>query len=193
MLSKLKSQFEELRSKVVFLDCVKKYLEVMTKLYDFPTLLCLILNYFDPLIWSLVFLQILSVDQWGLEVSLLPSLAACGPGSLNLQSSQDPSVLCFGTKGKSTLQAGSPLGLMAYLYARYYWWGFNRCVRTIAFLQSSHEAVQMSQSVISFLLFIILICPTKGFSQGLRSENYQTERNWRLMFFLKTGVSSQLR
>ncbi|XP_036980420.1 kinase non-catalytic C-lobe domain-containing protein 1 isoform X1 [Acanthopagrus latus] len=89
MLSKLKSQFEELRSKVVFLDGVKKYLEV------------------------------LSVDQWGLEVSLLPSLAVCGPGSLDLQSAEDPSVLCFSaSKGKSTLQAGSPLGLMAYLYAR---------------------------------------------------------------------------
>ncbi|XP_076599150.1 kinase non-catalytic C-lobe domain-containing protein 1 isoform X1 [Chaetodon auriga] len=89
MLSKLKSQFEELRSKVVFLDCVKRYLEI------------------------------LSVDQWGLEVSLLPSLAVCGPGSLDLQSSEDPAVLSFGTsKGKTTLQAGSPLGLMAYLYAR---------------------------------------------------------------------------
>ncbi|KAE8280313.1 hypothetical protein D5F01_LYC20872 [Larimichthys crocea] len=90
MLSKLKAQFEELRSKVVFLDGVKKYLEI------------------------------LSVDQWGLEVSLLPSLAVCGPGSLDLQSSEDPSVLSFGTsKGKTTLQAGSPLGLMAYLYARF--------------------------------------------------------------------------
>ncbi|GLD56043.1 protein very KIND, partial [Lates japonicus] len=89
MLSKLKSQLEELRSKVVFLDCVKKYLEI------------------------------LSVDQWGLEVSLVPSLAVCGPGPLDLQSSEDPSVLNFGSsKGKSTLQAGSPLGLMAYLYTR---------------------------------------------------------------------------
>uniref|UniRef100_UPI0037E750FF kinase non-catalytic C-lobe domain-containing protein 1 n=1 Tax=Semicossyphus pulcher TaxID=241346 RepID=UPI0037E750FF len=89
MLSKLKNQFEELRSKVVFLDGVKKYLEV------------------------------LSVEQWGLEVSLLPSLAVCGPGSLDLQSSEDLSVLSFGTsKGKSTLQAGSPEGLMAYLYGR---------------------------------------------------------------------------
>lgn len=30
MVCKLKSQFEELRSKVLFLDCVKKYLEVPT-------------------------------------------------------------------------------------------------------------------------------------------------------------------
>ncbi|XP_053189054.1 kinase non-catalytic C-lobe domain-containing protein 1 [Scomber japonicus] len=89
MLSKLKSQLEELRSKVAFLDCVKKYLEI------------------------------LCVDQWGLEVSLLPSLAAYGPGPLNLQSSEDPSVLSFGgSKGKKTLQAATPLGLMAYLYAR---------------------------------------------------------------------------
>ncbi|XP_034079635.1 kinase non-catalytic C-lobe domain-containing protein 1 isoform X3 [Gymnodraco acuticeps] len=89
MLSKLKSQLAELRSKVVFLDTVKKYLEI------------------------------LSVDQWGLEVSLLPSLASCGPGSLDFHSSEDPSALSFGnSKGKSILQVGSPLGLMAYLYAR---------------------------------------------------------------------------
>nr|XP_020507638.1 kinase non-catalytic C-lobe domain-containing protein 1 isoform X1 [Labrus bergylta] len=88
MPSKIKTQFEELRSKVLFLDSVKKYLEV------------------------------LSVDQWGLEVSLLPSLAVCGP-SVDVQSSEDPSVLSYGTsKGKRTLQAGSPEGLMAYLYAR---------------------------------------------------------------------------
>ncbi|KAJ4948756.1 hypothetical protein JOQ06_020279, partial [Pogonophryne albipinna] len=89
MLSKLKSQLAELRSKVVFLDTVKKYLEI------------------------------LSVDQWGLEVSLLPSLASSGPGSLDFHSSEDPSALSFGnSKGKSILQVGSHLGLMAYLYAR---------------------------------------------------------------------------
>lgn len=44
MLSKLKSQFEELKSKVVFLDCVKKYLEVLRNLYDslLFAILCLI-------------------------------------------------------------------------------------------------------------------------------------------------------
>uniref|UniRef100_A0A8C7XLQ3 Uncharacterized protein n=1 Tax=Oryzias sinensis TaxID=183150 RepID=A0A8C7XLQ3_9TELE len=89
MLSKLKSQLDELRSKVTFLDCVKKYLEV------------------------------LSVDRWGLEVSLLPSLAVSGRDSCELQSSDNPSALSFSvSKGKSTLQAGSRLGLMAYLYAR---------------------------------------------------------------------------
>ncbi|KAM9364921.1 kinase non-catalytic C-lobe domain-containing protein 1 [Pholidichthys leucotaenia] len=89
LLSKLKSQLEELRYRVAFLDSVKKYL------------------------------KILSVDQWGLEVSLLPSLAFCNPDSLDLQSSEDLSFLSFGTnRGKRSLQAGSPLGLMAYLYAR---------------------------------------------------------------------------
>lgn len=36
MLSKLKAQLEELRSKVVFLDCVKKYLEVLTSATIIP-------------------------------------------------------------------------------------------------------------------------------------------------------------
>ncbi|KAF3708577.1 Protein very KIND [Channa argus] len=63
--------------------------------------------------------SVLSVEQWGLELSLLPSLATCGQGFLDLQSTENPSGLSFGTsKGKRTLQAGSPLGLMAYLYAR---------------------------------------------------------------------------
>ncbi|XP_056147440.1 kinase non-catalytic C-lobe domain-containing protein 1 [Lampris incognitus] len=89
MLAKLKSQLEELKSKLEFLDSVKKYLEI------------------------------LSMDQWGLDVSLLPSLVASGPSSLHLQATEDPVVLSFGTsKGKSCLQSGSPLGLMAYLYAR---------------------------------------------------------------------------
>ncbi|XP_046885962.1 kinase non-catalytic C-lobe domain-containing protein 1 isoform X2 [Hypomesus transpacificus] len=89
MLSKLKGQLEELKTKVEFLDSVKKYLEV------------------------------LSIDRWGVEASLLPSLAARGPGSLKLQASEDSTVLSFGTgRGKTTLQAGSPFGLMAYLYAR---------------------------------------------------------------------------
>lgn len=115
MLLKLKSQFEELRSRVVFLECVKKYLEVETKL-----LVCLlVLTTSSSCKCFLVCLKILNVDRWGLEVSLLPSLAVYGAGSLDLQSSEDQSVLCFGTsKGKGSLQSGSPLGLMAYLYAR---------------------------------------------------------------------------
>ncbi|KAK7901449.1 hypothetical protein WMY93_018218 [Mugilogobius chulae] len=89
MLSKLKAQLEELRSRVIFLESVKKYLEV------------------------------LSFDQWGLEVSLLPSLAHSGADSLELQSSEDSSVLTFSCcKGKNALQLGSPLGLMAHLFAR---------------------------------------------------------------------------
>eukprot|EP00063_Salmo_salar_P034824 XP_014009659.1 PREDICTED: protein very KIND-like isoform X4 [Salmo salar] len=96
MLSKLKVQLEELRSKVEFLDSIQKYLEV------------------------------LSVDQWGVDVSLLPSLAASDPGSpLDLQPSEEPAVLGLvslsgvGTgTGKSSLQAATPLDFMSYLYAR---------------------------------------------------------------------------
>ncbi|KAM8851731.1 kinase non-catalytic C-lobe domain-containing protein 1 [Synchiropus picturatus] len=81
MLSKLKSQLEELRSKVVFLDSVKRYLEIQR------------------------------IDQCGLDVSLLPSHVAT--------QSEESLALSFGTReGKSALQAGTPLGLMTYLYAR---------------------------------------------------------------------------
>lgn len=49
MLSKLKFQFEELKSKVVFLDCVKKYLEVLRNLYD--SLLFIILCLITSIYW----------------------------------------------------------------------------------------------------------------------------------------------
>uniref|UniRef100_A0AAV2JK60 N-terminal Ras-GEF domain-containing protein n=2 Tax=Knipowitschia caucasica TaxID=637954 RepID=A0AAV2JK60_KNICA len=89
MLVRLKAQQEEQRSRVLFLETVKKYLEV------------------------------LSVEQWGLEASVLPSLAESGAAGLELQSSLDSSVLSFScSDGKSTLQLGSPLGLVAHLYAR---------------------------------------------------------------------------
>ncbi|XP_051937203.1 kinase non-catalytic C-lobe domain-containing protein 1 [Hippocampus zosterae] len=89
ILSKLKAQLEELRSKVIFLDNVKKYLEAK------------------------------SVDQWGSDIAVLTSLSACGLNSLAVQTSEDTSILSFATcKGKRNLQAGTSLGLMAYLYAR---------------------------------------------------------------------------
>ncbi|XP_077438586.1 kinase non-catalytic C-lobe domain-containing protein 1 [Vanacampus margaritifer] len=85
MLSKLKAQLEELRSKVTFLDNVKNYLETQ------------------------------NMDQWGLDMAALPSLSAC----LAVQSCEATSCLTFATcKGKRNLQAGTPLGLMSYLYAR---------------------------------------------------------------------------
>ncbi|XP_030628134.1 kinase non-catalytic C-lobe domain-containing protein 1 [Chanos chanos] len=93
MLSKLKLQFEELKSKVEFLDSVKKYL------------------------------QVLSVDQWGLDPAALPSLALSDSPGLDTQSCEDPSALslvCEQRRGKGScpLVAGTPLGLMSYLYAR---------------------------------------------------------------------------
>ncbi|CAB1312507.1 unnamed protein product, partial [Coregonus sp. 'balchen'] len=59
-----------------------------------------------------------------MDVSLLPSLAASGPGSpLDLQPSEEPAVLGLVSlsgegRGKSSLQSATPLGLMSYLYAR---------------------------------------------------------------------------
>ncbi|XP_030235189.1 kinase non-catalytic C-lobe domain-containing protein 1 isoform X2 [Gadus morhua] len=91
MLGRVSTQLEELRSKVEFLYSVKKYLKV------------------------------LQVDQWGLEVALLPALADHHLGALERPDPGDPAVLSFGPqtgRGRSTLQAGSPKGLMAHLYAR---------------------------------------------------------------------------
>ncbi|XP_077469732.1 kinase non-catalytic C-lobe domain-containing protein 1 [Stigmatopora argus] len=84
MISKLRAELEELRSKVIFLNHVKKYLETQ------------------------------SVDQWGLDTSILP-------GSLCpfVQSAEEMCILSFTThKGKQNLHAGTPLGLLAYLYAK---------------------------------------------------------------------------
>ncbi|XP_036429471.1 kinase non-catalytic C-lobe domain-containing protein 1 [Colossoma macropomum] len=93
MLPKLKMQFEELRTKVEFLHSVRKYL------------------------W------VLSVDQWGLPPSLLPSLAASGVSAVDLRPCEDQAVLSLvceqrRRKGCCPLVAGTPKGLMAYLYAR---------------------------------------------------------------------------
>ncbi|XP_073690626.1 kinase non-catalytic C-lobe domain-containing protein 1-like [Garra rufa] len=92
MVSKVKLQFNELRAKVEFLQSVRKYL------------------------------QVLSVDQWGLALSLLPSFAACGSAPLELQHSEDPALLhflCEQRRGKGCpLVSATPRGLMAYLYAR---------------------------------------------------------------------------
>ncbi|MCI4376250.1 hypothetical protein PGIGA_G00186180, partial [Pangasianodon gigas] len=93
MLSKLRAQFDELRTKVEFLDSVRQYL------------------------------QVLYVDQWGLPLSLLPSLASSGSSTVDLRSSEDPAILSLvceqrRTRGCCPLLAGSPKGLMAYLYAR---------------------------------------------------------------------------
>ncbi|XP_041125245.1 kinase non-catalytic C-lobe domain-containing protein 1-like isoform X2 [Polyodon spathula] len=100
MLPKLKGQLEEMRSKVEFLELIKKYLEI------------------------------LCMEQWGLDISLLPSLANSGSGAatLKLNPSEDNSLLTFQSvkvSGKISqnktrmVQAGTPLGLMCYLYARY--------------------------------------------------------------------------
>ncbi|KAG1963052.1 kinase non-catalytic C-lobe domain-containing protein 1 isoform X2 [Pimephales promelas] len=92
MLSKVKQQFDELRDKVEFLHTVKKYL------------------------------QLLSVDQCGLPLSLLPSLAASGTAPLHLQDSEDPALMLFVCErlraNDCPLVTATPRGLMAYLYAR---------------------------------------------------------------------------
>ncbi|XP_045710194.1 kinase non-catalytic C-lobe domain-containing protein 1 [Phyllostomus hastatus] len=100
MLSKLKGQLEEMKSKVQFLGLVKKYL------------------------------QVLYAEQWGLEPGALPLLvnvAAAHCGAPDFSPLDESSSLIFynvskhprgGRQRKArVLQAGTPLGLMAYLYS----------------------------------------------------------------------------
>ncbi|XP_072828273.1 kinase non-catalytic C-lobe domain-containing protein 1 isoform X5 [Vicugna pacos] len=100
MLSKLKGQLEEMRSKVQFLGLVKKYLQVMY------------------------------AERWGLEPCALPvivNIAAAHCDTLDFSPLDESSSLIFynvsrqprgGRQRKArVLQAGTPLGLMAYLYS----------------------------------------------------------------------------
>ncbi|XP_057387585.1 kinase non-catalytic C-lobe domain-containing protein 1 isoform X1 [Balaenoptera acutorostrata] len=100
MLSKLKGQLEEMRSKVQFLGLVKKYLQVMY------------------------------AERWGLEPCALPvlvNIAAAHCDTLDFSPLDESSSLIFYNASKHprdgrqrkarVLQAGTPLGLMAYLYS----------------------------------------------------------------------------
>ncbi|KAK2491198.1 hypothetical protein MC885_012552 [Smutsia gigantea] len=100
MLSKLKGQLDEMKSKVHFLSLVKKYLQVMY------------------------------AERWGLEPCALPvivNLSAAPCDTLDFSPLDESSSLIFynvskhprgGRQRKArVLQAGTPLGLMAYLYS----------------------------------------------------------------------------
>ncbi|XP_069652795.1 kinase non-catalytic C-lobe domain-containing protein 1 [Haliaeetus albicilla] len=98
MLPKLRGQLEEMKSKVQFLELVKKYMQIMY------------------------------VEQWGVESSVLPTVIHNGrPDTVDVASMDEPSLLlyyntekheCSNQNGIRVLQAGTPLGLMAYLYSR---------------------------------------------------------------------------
>ncbi|XDB64765.1 hypothetical protein AB1E18_018071 [Capra hircus] len=100
MLSKLKGQLEEMRAKVQFLGLAKKYL------------------------------QVVYAEQWGLEPCALPvivNIAAAHCDTLDFSPLDESSSLIFYNASKHprgsrqpkarVLQAGTPLGLMAYLYS----------------------------------------------------------------------------
>uniref|UniRef100_A0A8C5LC48 Kinase non-catalytic C-lobe domain-containing protein 1 n=1 Tax=Jaculus jaculus TaxID=51337 RepID=A0A8C5LC48_JACJA len=100
MLSKLRGQLDEMKSKVQFLGLVKKYLQVMY------------------------------AERWGLEPCALPvivNIAAAPCDTLDFSPLDESSSLIFYNVNKHPcssrqkkariLQAGTPLGLMAYLYS----------------------------------------------------------------------------
>ncbi|NXP92339.1 KNDC1 protein, partial [Passerina amoena] len=97
MLPKLRGQLQEMKSKVQFLELVKKY-------------------------------QMIYAEQWGVESCVLPTVIHNGKADTMDMAPMDESSLllyyntekhqCNNQNGVRVLQAGTPLGLMAYLYSR---------------------------------------------------------------------------
>ncbi|XP_028941825.1 kinase non-catalytic C-lobe domain-containing protein 1 [Antrostomus carolinensis] len=98
MLPKLRGQLQEMKSKVQFLELVKKYVQIMY------------------------------AEQWGVESSVLPTVIHNGrTDTVDVAPTDESSLLlyyntekhqCNNQNGIRVLQAGTPLGLMAYLYSR---------------------------------------------------------------------------
>ncbi|KAF7247447.1 Kinase non-catalytic C-lobe domain-containing protein 1 [Varanus komodoensis] len=97
MLPRLKGQLEEMKSKVQFLELVKKYLQIMY------------------------------IEKWGVETCNLIAVANLARSKIPPISSLDCMLLFYNInktqckdnqKPSRNLQAGTPVGLMAYLYSR---------------------------------------------------------------------------
>ncbi|NXX90781.1 KNDC1 protein, partial [Centropus bengalensis] len=105
MLPKLRGQLQEMKSKVQFLELVKKYVQARQN-----------------------FFQIMYAEQWGVESCVLPTVVHNGrTRALDVAPMDESSLLlyystekhhCDPQNGIRVLQAGTPLGLMAYLYSR---------------------------------------------------------------------------
>ncbi|KAK2536027.1 Kndc1 [Columba livia] len=98
VLPKLRVQLQEMKSKVQFLELVKKYVQIMY------------------------------AEQWGVESCVLPTVIHNGrTDTVDVAPTDDSSLFlyyntekhqCNNQNGIKVLQAGTPLGLMAYLYSR---------------------------------------------------------------------------
>lgn len=79
--------------------------------------------------WLYLSEQIMYAEQWGVESSILPIIIHNGrTDAMDVAPTDESSVLvyyntekhkCNNQNGIRVLQAGTPLGLMAYLYSRY--------------------------------------------------------------------------
>ncbi|KAM9379789.1 kinase non-catalytic C-lobe domain-containing protein 1 [Phaethornis superciliosus] len=98
ILSKLRGQLQEMKSKVQFLELVKKYVQIMC------------------------------AEQWGVDSCVLPTVINNGrTDTVDVTCTDESSLLlyyntekhqCNNQNSVRVLQAGTPLGLMAYLYSR---------------------------------------------------------------------------
>lgn len=79
--------------------------------------------------WLCLSEQIMYAEQWGVESSVLPTIVHFGrTDTMDVAPTDESSMLvyyntekhkCSNHNGIKVLQAGTPLGLMAYLYSRY--------------------------------------------------------------------------
>lgn len=131
MLSKLRGQLEEMKCKVQFLGLVKKYLQASPPHPAHPLPQHLVAEASQTEAPASPRTQVMYAERWGLEPCALPvivNISAAHCDTLDFSPLDESSSLIFynvskhprgGKQRKArVLQAGTPLGLMAYLYSR---------------------------------------------------------------------------
>lgn len=103
-----------------WVECILHFMHIIQKAFIF---LCFIFT------WLYLSEQIMYAEQWGVESSILPTIIHNGrTDTMDVAPTDESSVLvyyntekhkCNNQNGIRVLQAGTPLGLMAYLYSRY--------------------------------------------------------------------------